>query len=127
MRTLGVFDHHGRRCRLSDAEHARLRPRRRRGRRLTTSAGWRSAHARRPAHSARLEVLNFVHDGTAVYWKQFGGWPKNKQVRIASATKVVVGGVMMSLVDSGAVAGRSRQQVSALPDRRQGRPTPFVS
>jgi CubicO group peptidase (beta-lactamase class C family) len=47
-----------------------------------------------------LEVL-IVHDGRQIYWKQFGRWPKNKQVPIASATKWLSGGVVMSLVDSG--------------------------
>lgn len=47
-----------------------------------------------------FEVL-VVHDGRPIYWKQFGGWPKNRQVPIASATKWLSGGVMMSLVDSG--------------------------
>lgn len=45
-----------------------------------------------------LEVL-IVQNGQQVYWKQFGGWPKNRQVAIASATKWYSAGVMMSLVD----------------------------
>lgn len=46
-----------------------------------------------------LEVL-IVQNGEQIYWKQFGGWPKNKQVPIASATKWLSGAVIMSLVDS---------------------------
>jgi CubicO group peptidase (beta-lactamase class C family) len=46
-----------------------------------------------------LEVL-IVQDGRQVYWKQFGRWPKDQQVPIASATKWLSGAVIMSLVDS---------------------------
>jgi CubicO group peptidase (beta-lactamase class C family) len=47
-----------------------------------------------------LEVL-IVQNGQQIYWKQFGGWPKNSRVPIASATKWYSGAVIMSLVDSG--------------------------
>jgi CubicO group peptidase (beta-lactamase class C family) len=45
-----------------------------------------------------LEVL-IVQDGRQIYWKQFGRWPKDQRVPIASATKWLSGGVIMSLVD----------------------------
>jgi CubicO group peptidase (beta-lactamase class C family) len=46
-----------------------------------------------------LEVM-IVQGGHEVYWKQFGRWPKDQQVPIASATKWLSGAVIMSLVDS---------------------------
>src|SRR5262245_23192426 len=50
-----------------------------------------------------FEVL-IVHDGQQVYWKQFGRWPKDNRVAIASATKWLSGAVIMSLVDSGTLS-----------------------
>ncbi len=50
-----------------------------------------------------FEVL-IVHDGQQVYWKQFGRWPKDNQVAIASATKWLSGALIMSLVDSGTLS-----------------------
>ncbi|MGO9093869.1 MAG: serine hydrolase domain-containing protein [Bryobacteraceae bacterium] len=47
-----------------------------------------------------LEVL-IVQNGRQVYWKQFGRWPKDNQVEIASGTKWLSGALIMSLVDSG--------------------------
>jgi CubicO group peptidase (beta-lactamase class C family) len=47
-----------------------------------------------------LEAM-IVQNGQRVYWKQFGPWEQNKQVPIASSTKWLSGGVIMSLVDSG--------------------------
>jgi CubicO group peptidase (beta-lactamase class C family) len=50
-----------------------------------------------------LEVM-IVRDGQQVYWQQFGRWPKNNRVPIASATKWLSGAVIMSLVDSGTLS-----------------------
>jgi CubicO group peptidase (beta-lactamase class C family) len=47
-----------------------------------------------------LEVL-IAQDGQEIYWKQFGGWRRNPQAPIASATKWYSAGVIMSLVDDG--------------------------
>ncbi len=42
-----------------------------------------------------------AQNGKEIYWKQFGPWRKNKQAKIASATKWLSGAVIMSLVDDG--------------------------
>ena len=47
-----------------------------------------------------LQVL-IVQNGQQLYWKQFGRWPRNNQVAIASGTKWYSGALIMSLVDSG--------------------------
>jgi CubicO group peptidase (beta-lactamase class C family) len=47
-----------------------------------------------------LEVL-IVQNGREIYWKQFGGWRRDAQAPIASATKWYSAAVIMSLVDEG--------------------------
>ncbi len=47
-----------------------------------------------------LEAL-IVQNGRLLYWKQFGVWPANSQVAIASGTKWYSGALIMSLADSG--------------------------
>lgn len=48
--------------------------------------------------------LLIYQGGQPIYWKQFGPWPKNRQVPIASGTKWLSAGVIMSLVDEGVLS-----------------------
>lgn len=48
--------------------------------------------------------VSIVQNGHEVYWKQFGGWRRDTQAPIASATKWYSAAVIMSLVDSGVFA-----------------------
>lgn len=50
-----------------------------------------------------FEVL-IVQNGQQLYWKQFGGWQKDQQAKIASATKWFSGAVILSLVDDGTLS-----------------------